>query len=405
MNIHERTGRFWSDNAWLGVATVVAGVFNTLYSVFLAHALGPADYGRIVALNNLVGLLLLPLPIIGLMAIRVGKQPHQRWVVLGALAIGGAMFLLAVWLSPLGARVFHVHQSLIVLFAASVLLNFAYALYIGFLERARRYGLVGLLLVIASALSLMAVVVAVTMGHQHPIAWLGGAQLLALFILFLIARFYSQQLPSLPRAPLKRVIVATTLGVGSLQAFWGLTDSLWAKAHLPAVTAGLYTGLATIGQALPFAVSSLATVMLTAILDEPQDRRRYLLRTLLMTGALAMLFIAVLALFPEIVVRLALGSQFIPMTSLIQRYSDAMVALSFVLVLTTYGVAVGALRTMVAAGIGTLFWMVWLSGADTMEALVRRTLISMGVTLGLVLLAFFIGEKEITGSPNKGAGR
>ncbi len=388
------TRRFWSDNAALGLATLVAGLFNTLYSLFLAHALGPFDYGRVAALNNVVGLFLLPLPIIGLVAIRVGRQPGQRWLVAGTLGLGGSLFLAAVLLSASLGRNLHLPARLIVLYTVTVVFNFGYALYMGFLERSRHYRLVGALLVASSGLGVLCVLLAVTVGRPHPLAWLGVLQAVAVAALFLGARHYGESLPAAPPRRLTSTIVATTLGVGTLQAFWGFSDSLWAKAHLNGVDAGLYTGLTTIGQALPFVVSSLATVMLTAILDEPQERFKYLSRTLLATLAVAGLFLGVLALFPTLLVRLALGPAFLPMSPLIQRYSDAMAALSLVVVMTTYGVAVGAYSTMVGAALGTLIWILALIPAHTMSMLVNRTLGAMLLTLVLVGGAFLLSQRK-----------
>jgi O-antigen/teichoic acid export membrane protein len=393
------TSRFWSDNVVLGLATIVAGLFNTAYSVLLAHLMGPDSYGRIGALNNLVSLFLLPLPIIGLAAIRVGRQAHQQRLLFAiSVGIGVFIFLLALWLSPSLGHTLHLPTDLIVLYCSSVILSFAYALYIGYLKRARQYGMVGLLLVLASAASVAAVVAAVTWGHKFPLFWLGVWQAVAVIVVFSLALQLTRYVPVLPPVRLRREVVWTTLGVGTLEALWSFTDVLFAKAHLSTANAGLYTGLSTIGQSLPFVVASLATVMLTAILDDPHRRRGYLTRTLLATVGLGILFVGILLLFPRPVVHLALGRAFIPMVPLIQRYSDAMVALSLVLVFATYGVAVGAYRTMTAAGLGTMTWIVLLAGARTMNALVDRTLISMVATLVLVGLAFWVGRGRQTGS-------
>ncbi|MDA8205572.1 MAG: hypothetical protein M0Z36_05835 [Thermaerobacter sp.] len=394
------TRRFWTDNAALGLATVVAGLFNSAYSVLLAHALGPNDYGRIGALNNLVSLFLLPLPIVGLAAIRVGRQlGRQRFLVWSSLGLGVLIFVLAVVLSPMLARQFGLSPALIILYAFSVILNFGYALYIGFLKRARRYGVVGLLLVLASASAVLAVAVGVTLGHAHPLIWMGVLQGIFVVLMFFLTRWMAESVPTLPPAHLRPEVVTTTLGVGTLQALWGFSDVLAAKANLSVTDAGLYTGLSTIGQALPFFVGSLATVMLTAVLDEPRRRRAFLTRTLLATIGLSALFIGVLLAFPVPVVRLALGSAFVPMAPLVQRYSDAMAAMGLVLVLTTYGVAVGTYRTMVPAALGTIFWLAWIVSADSMTTLVNRTLVAMVATFIGVAVAFIAG-RETTRSPH-----
>ncbi len=386
--------RFWTDNAALGLATIVAGLFNSAYSVLLAHALGPRAYGWIGALNNLVSLFLLPLPIIGLGAIRLGKQERQGWLLAATLGMGLAVFGIAAALSGRMSQTLHVPHDLIILFAASTILNFAYALYVGFLKRARRYGWVGFLLVMASLLAVAAVAGSVTVGHAAPIAWLGILQLTAVVLMFILVLWTSRNLPVIPPTRLEPAVVATTLGVGTLQAIWGISDVLFAKARLSAIDAGFYTGLSTIGQALPFVVSSLATVMLTAILDAPDRRRYYLGRTMAASLGLAVLFLGVLMAFPAEVVRLALGEAFVPMSHYVQTYSLAMTALAVILVLTTYGVAVGAYLPMVGAALGTGVWVYLLAGSHTMAMLVDRTAAAMGGTLALVGLVFLLKRQK-----------
>ncbi len=392
--------RFWTDNAALGLATIVAGLFNSAYSVLLAHALGPRSYGWIGALNNLVSLFLLPLPIIGLGAIRLGKQARQGWLAAATLAMGLVVFGIATAFSGQMSRAFAVPQDLIILFAAGTILNFTYALYVGFLKRARRYGMVGFLLVMGSFLAVVAVAGSVTFGRGAPIAWLGILQLSAVALMFVLVLWASRSLPLIPPTRLEPAVVATTLGVGTLQAIWGITDVLFAKARLSALDAGFYTGLSTIGQALPFLVSSLATVMLTAILDAPERRRYYLGRTMAASVGTAAVFMAILLAFPTEVVRLALGEAFVPMSQYVQTYTLAMTALALILVLTTYGVAVGAYLPMVGAAIGTGAWVYLLAGSHSMAMLVNRTAAAMGGTLGLVVLVFLFNRKK--GRPPEG---
>lgn len=394
------TRRFWSDNAALGMATVAAGLFNTAYSVLLAHGLGPITYGQIGALNNLVGLFLLPLPIVGLAAIRLGRQRRQqKWLLRASLGLGTLIFLIALVLSRSLGRQFGLSSIIVVLYSSTVILNFGYALFVGYLQRARRYVLVGILLVLASGTAVGGVVLAITIGRAHPLTWLGLWQVVSLVGLFLATRRLVRKTPVLPPGRLSGPVIATTLGVGTLQALWGFSDVLFAKAYLPVEQAGWYTGLSTIGQALPFVVASLSTVMLTAVLDDPDRRRGYLMRTLIATAILILLFLGVLLFFPVLLVRLSLGSAFIPLSPYIQRYSDAMACMALVLVITTYGVALGSYRTMTVAALGTGIWLVSLSGAHTMAALVNRTFISMLGTLILVGVVFVLGRELRGPSP------
>lgn len=381
-----KTRQFWSDNLVLGVATVAAGIFNTLYSVLLAHSLGPVRYGLVAGLNNLVGLFLLPLPLVGLAAVRYGKQRGQTWLIRGVMGLGALLFLVAFLLAPFLGRALKVSDALILLFSASLVFNYGYALYVGFLERARRYYWVGFLVGLSSVTALMAVAIAVTVGRHHPLFWLGVWQGLAVLGLFLAARRASRRVEPASPAPLSRAMVATTVGVGTLQSLWGLSDSLWARVELSPHAAGLYAGLATIGQGLPFLASGLVTVMLTAILDTPAERRVLLVRTIGLVFLIAGAFWGVMTLAPNVVVQVALGRRFLPLLPLIQRYIGAMAALSFVLALTTYSVAIGSYQAMVAAAVGTAGWVVSMAWAHSMAALVNRTVFFMVLTLVLVVV-------------------
>ncbi len=387
--------KFWSDNLVLGIATLLAGLFNMLYAVVLAHTLGPRDYGRIATLNNLVGLFLLPLPLIGLVAIRLGKRVQRRG--LGYLVVGaglGVFILSVLWSGALG-RIFHLSQALIVLYAVSVVPNFGYALYIGFLERARRYLVVGALLAVSSGLGVGVVVIAVTLGHHHPLWWAGVLQGGLVGAMWLLAASQSRHLPDVKPTPLAPRILVTTIGIGTLQALWGMSDSLLAKAHLSTFRAGLYTGIATIGQALPFIVSSVAIVMLTAILDDPGHPRRYLFRSLALTGGLGAGFLIILYGRPGLVVKLFLGVHFLSIATLLSQYGVAMVALSLVIVLTTFGVAVGDWWSVIPAAGGTLLWIIWMLGSTRIESLVHRTLWSMLLTLGGTLVTKMLSRHRI----------
>lgn len=377
MDSLSRDQKFWSDNLLLGIATVVAGIFNMLYSVVLAHALGPQSYGKIVTLNNLVGLFLLPLPLVGLLAIRLGKRAQQNGLTYTVLGIGLAMFGAGVLLRGSLARIFHLAPALIVLYLVSVMPNFGYALYIGFLERARSYAVVGILLVVASGLGVGAMALAVSWGQPHPLIWAGVLQGALVFGMLFLARGQSHKVAELKPSTLAPAILVTTIGIGTLQALWGMSDSLLAKAHLSAFDAGLYTGIATVGQALPFVVSSVATVMLTAILDDPDHPRRYLARTLWVTGVLAVGFLGVVYLIPRVVVTVFLGVHFLPIAPLLTVYGLAMTALAFVIVLTTYGVAIGNWWSLIPAATGTLLWIFWMLSSDQMGSLVSRTFWSM----------------------------
>ncbi|HBQ96008.1 MAG TPA: capsular biosynthesis protein, partial [Sulfobacillus sp.] len=100
---------FWEDNLIFGLATLLAGVFNYLYHVVLAHVLGPRQYGDLATFLNVTSFLVIPASVVTLIYTRVGKYRRQnayaQSVVLWA---GGIGLWLSVWLLGKSlSRLFH----------------------------------------------------------------------------------------------------------------------------------------------------------------------------------------------------------------------------------------------------------------------------------------------------------
>ena len=90
-----------------------------------------------------------------------------------------------------------------------------------------------------------------------------------------------------------------------------LTDGVIAKARLRPNQAGLYNGLATVGQTLPFIAGSLALVMLTAMLDRPVQRARWFYSALAIYLSIGVAVELLFWLAPRVVVQWALGDRFV----------------------------------------------------------------------------------------------
>ncbi|MHB1611498.1 MAG: hypothetical protein ACYCT0_07395, partial [Sulfobacillus sp.] len=268
----EATLKFWADNAAYGGATILAGIFNWLYGVLLAHGMGPARYGVIVTLNNVVAVITLPASVVTLASTRRGK-PSQRLGFLrlcygiSGIALWGLLALSAI---PLG-KTLNVAPGLFLLFGLSSWPLIDYAANLGYLARARRYTWLGGLAVTGSGLSVAAVMGAVM--ARDGVALLGVLQAMVLWMLWGLSAIAVRGL-KVEAAPGSRSIVLSS-GVGMAQSLMMLTDGVIAKARLRPNQAGLYNGLATVGQTLPFIAGSLALVMLTAMLDRPVQRARW----------------------------------------------------------------------------------------------------------------------------------
>jgi opacity protein-like surface antigen len=155
---------------------------------------------------------------------------------------------------------------------------------------------------------------------------------------------------------------------------------------LSSVNAGLYVGLATIGQALPFVTAGVATVMLTAVLDHPSGRSQYLRLTRQVVLGLSVIFLALMVCVPGVLVRWSLGEAYRAVVPLLAPYGIAMVCEAWAMVELTRSVADNELGSLLLGGLGTLAWIGGLSQAHTLAAGVEQTVLWMAATvLGLAV--------------------
>jgi O-antigen/teichoic acid export membrane protein len=332
----------------------------------------------VMTLNNVVAIMTLPASVVTLAATRRGK-PSARLARLH-LRYGGAGIFLWLLLSAASktlSHTFKISPFLFLIFGLAAWPVVDYAANLGYLARARRYAWLGGLTAAGSALSVAAVLIA--MRRAHMIALLGILQAASLWILWGLSAVVVRRLSV--QGPVGGRPVALSAGVGIVESLMALTDSVMAKARLIPVSAGLYNGLATIGQALPYGAGSLALVMLTAMLDQPSGRSRWFRRTLMLFLGLAGPAELIFWLDSRAVVEFALGPQFLAVVPLLAFYSLGMLALGIMIILLTEAIARLWWPMLGLAIFGLALWVALLLRGQTVGQLAHAT------TLALSLLA------------------
>lgn len=377
--------QFWLDNLILGAATAATGGLAFLFYSVLAHALGPRDYGTLAALTNMLGLLLIPGPIVTLVYTRLGRPPGMLWGPAGLLAGGVAAFSLTTVLrSPL-ARFFHLPAPLWPLFGLALVPQFLLAANLGRLQRARRYPAVGVLVVANQASQVLAAWISVRLAHGlHALTILAllGALAAALTWAFSVVLV----MPVPPDPALSRLpLFWGTLLAGALTGGYGAADSLLAKARLPASAAGRMNGLATVTHALPDATAALATVLLTSMIAAPESGRRYLLATVGLFLAMCGVALALFTFAGPAIVTVLLGSAFRSTLPFLIPYGIAMALESAILLGIIAAVAKGRFFLLRLPFLGFVLWLAILWNAHTVAGFVGRTLPVLALTSGLLL--------------------
>ena len=397
--------RFFADNAVLGAATVVAGLFNYLYHVVLAHVLGPGRYGDLTTFLNITFLLVLPAPVVTLIYTRVGQRPERRVVESWWLWTGGVVLWGALWAAsaPL-AHAFRVNRLLLAIFTFEAVPSLALAANAGMLQRARRFGWVGVLDVLNNGFRVLAAAAAAW--SPYRMTAVGILEGVAVWATWGVSRALVRRMPPEGERPGSR-LVAGTAAVGVLNVMLAAGDGLAAKLTMPGVEAGLYNGLATIGHSLQFISGSLGTVMLTAIVADPERRWRFLGMTAAVYGVLAGAVQWVFWNYPGWLIRGVLGPHFSPDAPFMAYYGWGMMALGLLNIAMLYSVADRHWSVVAAAGAGTGYWLWALFGQRTVADMVRTTthiLLVMAVVTAAVM-AGTAGLSGLRARPSRDGGR
>ena len=370
----------------------MAGFFNYLYHVVLAHVLGPGDYGDLTTFLNVTAFLVLPGPVITLLYTRLGRRDRAqgtreaRWLWAGGIAIWLLLILIA---QPLG-RMLHVSAVLLTVFTLEVVPSLALAANIGILQRVRWYVWVGLLTVLITGFRVIAAGTAALL-HVYPLFMVGLLEGAAAFVAFLVSRRWAQRAP-LVGEPSKADVIWGTAVVGIINVFLAISDGLAAKHSLGPVTAGQFNGLATIGHTVQFISGSFGTVMLTSVIADPGKRRKFLGTTTAVYGFIAAAAEVLFIFRGRWVVMTVLGRHFLPVVPWLPYYGWGMIALGLINIAMLYSVASKRWEAIVTTGLGLIVWIWRLTASHSIAAFVRNTTLTMVSALAATVLIMMAVE-------------
>ncbi len=376
-----KSREFWKDNVIFGAASLIAGVFNYLYHVVLAHVLGPGQYGDLTTFLNVTSFLVLPGPVITLLYTRLGRRTggagrrESLWLWGGGVGIWLALMLFS---RPLG-RALHVSPILMVVFTLEVVPSLALAANFGILQRVRWYLWVGLLTVLITGFRVIAAAIAAFL-HFFPLFSVGLLESVAAFVAFMASRGLAARAP-LVGEPSKADVISGTAVVGVINVFLAISDGLMAKHSLGPIAAGRFNGLATIGHTVQFISGSFGTVMLTSAIADPEKRLRFLGTTTAVYGGIALAAQAVFITRGRWVVLTVLGLHFIPVVAWLPYYGWGMIALGLINIAMLYSVALKRWEAIVTTGIGLVYWIWRLARSHSVGGFVRATTNTMMAVL------------------------
>lgn len=377
--------KFWKNNTVFGAFTLAAGLINYLYHVVLAHVLGPGSYGNLATFLNVTAFMVIPASVVVLLYTRIGTRPNHARQESMMLWSAGVFLWALIWIfsSPL-AQILHVSRVLLIIFTAEVLPSLALAANIGILQRAQWFLWVGILGILNTGFRVFAALAA--LWSPYRLLTVGLLEGIAAWVAWGASRFIAARV-KMVGVDSDKGLVAGTAAVGIINVLLSLGDGLIAKHSLPAVAAGQYNGLATIGHSLQFLSGSLGMVMLTSIIADNERKLKYLAittGTYVLLGLLGeWLFIA----YGSGLVMAVLGHRFLAIVPWLPIYGWGMMALGIINFVMLYSVALERWEVIISTTIGLVYWIWVLMHVHHVVQLVYRTTeIMVGILMGTLII-------------------
>ncbi|HVU59686.1 MAG TPA: oligosaccharide flippase family protein [Candidatus Saccharimonadales bacterium] len=373
-NTRARLSRLWASpflrhNAVYFAGSMAIGLLNYLYYPVLGRLMPPGGFGEAQVLAVLLAQVTIFLNVFGLMTVNIVtnyRDPARRnqlileleqlaltlaGICLVAAALGGG------WLQ----RFFHFDSAWpFIILMLAVLATVPLTFRMSFLRGQQRFAAASIVGVVGSAADLVLAATFVRLGWGAAGAMWGlvAGQLAAYGVGVLYTRKHGlgetlhvavRRLAAirlvLPEARYAGLVFVCSLGMTALYSI----DSVAVKHYFDARTAGLYAGIATIARIIFFLTASVAQVLLPSVKLAHRQRQnlqvlgKSFLLLLLIGGSAQLAFLAA----PQLVVRLLMGSAYLPYAYLLPRLSLALFVMSVVNLLVMYHLALRHRSTLV----------------------------------------------------------
>ena len=340
--------------------------FSYLYQLAMGALLPPVQYGILFTFTSLLVIVSVFSQSISATVARLTSQLRinrslgqvnylWRWSLRRTIYLGMASFAILVGLSPLICRFLRIgNQSYAIILFSSLAVAFVLSASWGTLQGLQRFWALGSSQTLHAASKLLLGVLFVSLG-------LGvGGGLAAIPLSFLLAFGLSIfSLRDLNRVVSRKTDVeglAAYAGLAAL-AILGITilvngDMLLAKHYLGHEDAGTYSAVAVLGRIAFYAPWGITWALFPKTAEAQQSgasTSRPFLRALLLTALMAGAVVSLFALFPETVMRLLFGDEYLGGAPYLFRYSLGMAALAVSFLVVSYALSLGRTAVVYSA--------------------------------------------------------
>ena len=400
------------------LGSTVTSAINYLYHMVLGRMLGPADYGIFASLLSLTYVYGIPVSVLNLVSLKYISSLRQsggvdkaagffNWFGKKILFFSLFLFLFSLVISPLVTGFLRLPSVFLVLLANVVTIIGIYGGYCssviqGFL----RFGITAFVSVSSSIFKIIFAVFFVYLGWRVT-GVLFSQVISSLFFLFLVTFFIKNKI-SFPKGKIKEIrvpekemlkyAIPVLFSSLALTSFY-TTDILLVKNLFPANEAGLYASMAILGKIVFFASSSIGMVMFPLVAGKRargENYRRIYLNSFLLVVFVSFSITAVYFLFPELMVNLLFGSQYLAIAPLLGLFAIFMSFYALVYLTVNFFLAAAKTAMIVLPLIGAVLQIVLIFLFHT--SLRQVVLINIYVMAGLFFSLFALPLKKYVSS-------
>ena len=190
-----------------------------------------------------------------------------------------------------------------------------------------------------------------------------------------------------------------------LTAFYELTqiiinnsDILLVKHYFESYEAGLYASLALIGRIVYFIAWMFVMLLLPAVVElkkEGKETASVLFKYVGYIGAISMLIVLTCLVFPEIIINILFGEQYIAMAPLLWKYAIATSMFAISNIFAYYYLSLDKYVPVIISGVfGMLQMVLVIFFHDSLEQVVHMQIVAMFLLLVIQLSFFIFDSKE-----------
>jgi O-antigen/teichoic acid export membrane protein len=402
---------FASGGIAVFMGTIGVSVLNYLFHLIMGRGLGPENYGVIVAVISLYGLLSIFLSTTNTVVVKYSSESdissnsekisylYYKFLNL-ALYFGAIIIIILAICSQKLALFLNMDAKYIILLGVFLATGMFASITRGILQGIKQFNNYSINIFLEALAKIIVFIIFFFIGLKT----IGAVY--SLIIASVLAYFLSL-------IPLKKILGAkqTKFKLESIKSIFGNTffallvisilnfiDVILVKHFFSAHDAGIYSALSNIGKIIIYITFPITIVMFPMISEAHSLNKRHfplLFQTMILTIIISFLVLAAYYLFPTFIVTILYGKEYLEITSYLFLYGFAMFLLSLITVFVYYFLSIKKSLFLVFLIIGSALELLLISYYHTnISTIIMDLTISFSIILILLIFNYIYYKRN-----------